>query len=246
MVRNIARYIIYMYTFPNGKRYIGQTKRSLFARQGKNWKRYKRCRLLWQAIQKYGVDSIKTDILFDGNITSEEATELEVFYIEKYKTNVNKYDNPSYGYNLTAGGEGCVDWKPSEERKQQLAEQMYKLGKSHIGSKASEETRKKISESHKGLRNGYKMPEETKRKIGLANSLANMSEEERKRRSQSKKKCVLAFNAQTNEKLIFKSHEETAQYFGVRSSAVSRWISENVNPANGFVFMNYSPTTTER
>lgn len=238
-------YTIYMYTFPNGKRYIGKTIRTLNARQGQDWSRYKRCRLLWAAIQKYGTDSIHIDVLFYGDLTNEESSEMERYYIAEYKTNANRYSNPSYGYNLTDGGEGVPGWKPTYERRDQLVEQMREIGKGHAGKTVSDTTRKRLSESHKGIRLGYKMPEETKRKIGEANSLKNMTSEEREHRKRSKMKKVLAFNPTTGEKLIFESRDIAAEHFGVRSSAVSRWIDGTRNPSNSYVFSNYSPTTTE-
>lgn len=234
-----------MYTFPNGKRYIGKTKRTLNARQGQDWSRYQRCRLLWAAIQKYGTDSIRIDVLFYGDLTDEESSEMERYYIAIYKTNANRYSNPAYGYNLTDGGEGVCGWEPTDERRKELAEQMRKIGKERAGKTVSEATRQRLSDSHKGIRLGYKMPEETKRKIGEANSLKNMPPEERERRKQSKMKMVLACNPLTSEELIFGSRDTAAEYFGVRSSAVTRWIDGTRKPSNGYVFSNYSPTTTE-
>ena len=69
-----------MYVFPNGKRYIGKTKKSLNRRKGHQWNRYKYCPLLWKAIQKYGVENIKTEILFEGVLTDERASEKERFF----------------------------------------------------------------------------------------------------------------------------------------------------------------------
>lgn len=56
------------------------------------------------------------------------------------------------------------------------------------GNKYSEETRRKISEGHKGLQSslGRVLSEETKKKIGMANS--NPSEERRKRMSEGQRR----------------------------------------------------------
>ena len=53
-------WIIYMYIFPNGKKYIGKTKRTLAQRKvnSETWEGYSKCPLLWKAIQKYGVVNI--------------------------------------------------------------------------------------------------------------------------------------------------------------------------------------------
>lgn len=235
-----------MYVFPNGKRYIGKTNRKLTRRQKGDWSGYKKCTLLWKAIQKYGTENIKTEILFEGVLTDEEASEKERFFIAKFKTNVCRYNNPSYGYNLTDGGEGVAGWKPSDERLAVLREQLKEIAKNRKGTKASEETRRRLSESHKGLRTGCKMPEETKRKIGIANSLENISEETRKRKSKAHMKPVIATNKEDGTELIFNSRTEAAEYFGVRLSMITRWINKTRNPSVPYEFDNYSRTTTER
>ena len=239
------QYIIYMYTFPNGKRYIGKTKRSLEERRGKDWTKYKRCRLLWNAIQKYGVDSIHTDILYNGPLTDDDASMLEEEYIEAYKTNTNKYSNPSFGYNLTAGGEGVKDWSPTAERLEALQKQMRENGKRRLGTHISEETRRKLSESHKGIRQGYVMPEETRRKIGRSNSREFMSEETHMRKVKAKQKPVLATNTLTGESIVFDGLLDAANFFGVARSTISRWISGDRHTTTNYTFSKYSPTTTE-
>lgn len=239
-------YYIYMYTFPNGKKYIGKTKRSMNQRQGSDWSHYKKCRLLWNAIQKYGTENIKTDILFEGTLTDEQASELECFYIAKYKTNACKYNNPSYGYNLTDGGEGISGCVFTEERLEKLLAQLKEATDKRRGKPLSEEHKRKLSESHKGIRTGYKMSEETKRKIGESNSLKNISEETRRNKSVGHMRKVKATNKETNEVLIFDSRGDAAKYFNVRESSITRWINGTRNPTIPYIFENYSPTTTER
>lgn len=234
-----------MYIFPNGKRYVGKTKQSLSTRQGVDWSGYENCTLLWKAIQKYGIENIKTEILFEGVLTDEESSAIERFYIAKFKTNACRYSNPSYGYNLTDGGEGVPGWKPQGERLLVLQEQMRKNGKKRKGTKASPETRRRLSESHKGIRSGYVMPEETKRKIGMSNSLANISEETRRRKSKAHMKGVKATSIENGMQLYFNSRMQAAEFFGVRESSVGRWIDGNRNCSCPYVFENYPPTTTE-
>jgi len=234
-----------MYTFPNGKRYIGQTKRGLTKRQGVNWEGYRNCTLLWKAITKYGIDNIQITILYEGYLTHEEAAEKEMAYIEEYRTNANKYKDPAFGYNLTDGGDGVRGWKPTEERLAVLQNQMRENGKNRIGKHASDETRKRLSEAHKGIRAGYVMPQETKDKIGRSNSRECMSEETRVRRSLSKQKPVVAENIADGSFIIFKSRDEAAEYFGVKTSAVTRWVDGTRRPSNGYRFKDIPPTTTE-
>lgn len=103
-------WLIYMYTFPNMKRYIGQTYRTLENRQGPGFREYKRQPVLYAAIQKYGINNIQQDILFDNIPTQEEANRLESICILLFKTNCAKFRNPSYGYNLTDGGASCKNY----------------------------------------------------------------------------------------------------------------------------------------
>lgn len=67
-------------------------------RFGKNGSGYKGCRYFYNAIECYGWDNFKHEIL-ETNLTNEDADTLEQKYIKKYKSN-----NPNYGYNLEGGG----------------------------------------------------------------------------------------------------------------------------------------------
>ena len=83
------------------------------------------------------------------------------------------------GYNCTEGGDGgrCCE----ESRK--------KMSESHKGKKFSNETKKKMSEAKKGNKHalGCKHSEEAKKKIGEGNKGKKYSEEVRKKMSDSQK-----------------------------------------------------------
>lgn len=235
------RWTVYKYTFPNGKCYIGVTKKTLAARQRSvesGWIGYKNCKLLWDAIQEYGIENIQQEILFCGECQDEDAAAMEIKYIQEYKSN-----NPEYGYNIGHGGEGLVKKNISPERREEIRAQALRMVEGNRGKKASEETRKRQRLAKLGVKRGP-MPEETKSKIGFANSLANISEEVRRHKSESKMQGVSAVNKVTGEELIFRSQSEAAEYFGVRGSAVSRWINGTRNPTNGYSFKNIYPLTT--
>lgn len=121
---------------------------------------------------------------------------------------------------------------------------MNELHKKQIGKKSSESTKRKESFAKIGKKRGP-MSEETKAKISFANSAENISDETRRRKSESKYKAVLAVNNETGEGMVFKNHELAAEYFGVRDSSITRWINGTRKPTNGFSFYRYSPTTTE-
>ena len=238
MEENINHWIIYMYTFPNGKRYIGKTKRTLSARQGCNFNRYDSCTVLWNAIQKYGVENIQQEILFENDMTDEYASRLEQICILLFKTNCNKFSNPKYGYNLTDGGEGLTGWHPDKERLEVLRAQLREIAEKRKGTHPSEETRRKQSEAKKG-KPGRPMSDEVRRKLSLANSNATMSDETRMRRAkvyEERKKAVIATNRQTGEQIIFNSMQDVAHFFNVGASTVTRWCKKLRKPSVDYDF----------
>ena len=91
-------YKVYCYTSPSGKIYIGQTGQSIKARAGKEGINYQQCPYFYKAIQKYGLENFKVDILKD-NLTHEEAN-----YWEEYYINLLDSTNQARGYNLAEGG----------------------------------------------------------------------------------------------------------------------------------------------
>ena len=105
------KYIVYMHTSPNNKKYIGITSQHPNRRWRKNGDGYKDNPYFWRAIQKYGWDSFTHKVLYEG-LTKEQATELEICLIEKYNTT-----NTSFGYNSTIGGEGHTIYRTEEEKR---------------------------------------------------------------------------------------------------------------------------------
>jgi group I intron endonuclease len=238
MKENVNHWIIYMYTFPSGKRYIGKTKRALSERQGYNFTGYDSCTVLWKAIQKYGIENIQQEILFENDMTDEYASRLEQICILLFKVNCNKFSNPKFGYNLTDGGDGLTGWHPDEERLKVLQAQMRELAEKRRGTHPSEETRKKQSQAKKG-KPGHPMSEEQKIKLSLANSNATMSDKTRERRAKAyeeKKKPIIATNKQTGERIIFDSMQDVAKFFHVSSSTVTRWCNKLRNPSVNYDF----------
>lgn len=94
----MSGYTVYKHTCPNGKIYIGITKRNV-EKRWLNGKGYERQPPFYNAILKYGWDNIDHEILFE-NLTKEEACEKEVEMIAYYKSHDRRYD-----YNDTIGGD---------------------------------------------------------------------------------------------------------------------------------------------
>lgn len=81
----------------NGKRYIGITTRTIKERFAEHCKAES---YIGKAIRKYGTENFKVYEL-DVAMSRKELCDLEVYYIEKYDTFRN-------GYNQTIGGDGVV------------------------------------------------------------------------------------------------------------------------------------------
>lgn len=232
-------WIIYMYTFPNGKRYIGTTSRTLAQRQGANWQGYRRCTHLWRAIQKYGYKNIQQSILLKAIISAEQAGILEKNYIAYYDT-----ANPEIGYNIRVGGDGASLKTMEQDRLDALRERTRQLGRCNKGRVVSDETREKQRAAKLGKKR-HPLSTETKAKIASANSAKNMTEATRKRRSLSKQKKVVAESNITGDIFTFPSVTDAAQFFNVRLSRMSEWIAGKHKPPIEYTFRFISPTTTE-
>lgn len=90
-------YSVYRHISPNGKSYIGITKQNP-ERRFQVGKGYKTQKAFYRAIQKYGWDSFRHEILEDG-LTEKEAYQKEAYYIR----DVYKSFAPN-GYNVREGG----------------------------------------------------------------------------------------------------------------------------------------------
>lgn len=110
-------YIVYMHTSPSNKKYIGITSQAPNRRWRKNGEGYKDHVYFWRAIQKYGWNNFKHEILF-ANLTKKEAEQKEIDLIAYYNSN-----NADFGYNMSVGGEsGSKGYKYTDEQKKHMSE----------------------------------------------------------------------------------------------------------------------------
>lgn len=144
-----GNYCVYIHTSPSGKKYVGQTGTSLKHRwrdgagylyKNKNGE-YKQPAFA-HAIIKYGWDNFSHEVVA-SNLTKEEADNFEKLLIEKLNT-----VNAKNGYNCNSGGS---NGSPSEQTKRKMSEALK--GEKHFmyGKHHNDETKKKISESHKAI-----------------------------------------------------------------------------------------------
>lgn len=135
----------------NGKIYIGQDSRNRKDYLGSGY-------ILRKAIKLYGRENFTKEILCTC-LTREELNVMEKHYIKSFNSR-----DPNVGYNLTCGGQGGplrLGAKLSLETKEKIAASVKssyddaareRISKQRKGSKTSEETKKKLSDSHKHLR----------------------------------------------------------------------------------------------
>ena len=166
-------YKIYLITnLLNLKQYVGVTKFSL---EERFLQHTKRGFFLTEAIQKYGEQKFSIELIEEVK-TPEQSYELEIFYIKEYNT---KAPN---GYNLTDGGDGIFGWQPTDEYRQECSERTKQLHKNKkigmYGKNHTEKTKEKMSQSAKGNQNclGRILSEETKLKISASHKCKILSD----------------------------------------------------------------------
>jgi group I intron endonuclease len=149
---------IYCITSPSNKIYIGQTIRNISKRMKEHSKCEGSCILLENAIQKYGIDCMKVEVLLEVN--DEMLDEYETMFIDVYNS-----IEPN-GYNIRSGGSTKSTHSELSRERMRVA----KLGdKNHnFGKPRSDECKKAISEAKSGEKHhfyGKKFTEDHKLKL---------------------------------------------------------------------------------
>lgn len=148
----------------NDKAYIGITSRKPQERWGNNGSQYHKGNqyAIRAAIDKYGWDNFEHIIWAEDLSENDAKKNIEKLLIALFKTNCCRYYNPSYGYNLTDGGDGtCGRFIPEEQRKR-ISESLMGNIPWNYGKIMSDEYKRKVSIAHIGLTQS----EETKKKRG--------------------------------------------------------------------------------
>ena len=186
--------VIYIFTFPNSKKYIGQTTNlEKRYREHNNGKKYP----IDRAIKKYGWDNIEKEY--------EEVPDefLDLIEIGMIKSCDCKDPN---GYNLTDGGKGAKGYKHTNKWKEEKSIE--------VKNSFTIERRKEQSDKLKKNKNalGHKISEEHKKIISLRNKGKIVLKETRdqisknmigkniwsKNNNNATKKVVLQFDKQNN------------------------------------------------
>jgi group I intron endonuclease len=166
-------YCVYKHTSPSGKVYIGITSQRPERRWRPDGSGYRYNPHFKNAINKYGWDNFKHEIVRDG-LTRNEALDMEAALVSEYRS-----DSFAFGYNRSSGGDAPV---LSPEATQKISESVSKLWE-------DPDYRAHMSEAHKGQRRtGWHHSETTKAKISDIVKERCMDPEYRKRLSESAKR----------------------------------------------------------
>lgn len=154
----------------NNKIYVGQHK----AKQFEPEKYIGSEKLLKKAINKYGKINFICELIEECN-SEQELNEKEIYWISFYSSNVMEY-------NISSGG-----FVPRLSGIHNPMFGVHRFGKNNpfYGKKHTKETKKRLSETHKGK--GHKHTSEEIEKIRIAHRNIIMSEETKKKISETNK-----------------------------------------------------------
>lgn len=188
----------------NGKIYIGQTTKSLEKRWRQHRHKSSGCRYLHHAIQKYGAENFTVEQIDVAN-DRVELNQKEQFWIQYYDCMVPN------GYNLKSGGNTPIYSDASKLRMSKNHADVSGINNPRYGVHLSTDTRKKISDAHKG-----KVLSETHR---LRVTIASPH-----------RKCVL--NIDTGEH--FPSCRIAEKHYGLSHGTISRVCRNEGHTSGGF------------
>lgn len=204
-------YSIYKFESPSGKSYIGQTK-NVRERLWGHKSSSNSCRLLKQAIDKYGWNHMNFEILHE-NLSLHQANAIERFYILYFNTIA-----PS-GYNLTTGGDG---YERHEETKILMSSIMR-------GRKRDPRVVERINKNPDKIRKtatkhkGMKRSKETCDRISVAKKQANADR---------------GYSARTGCYSYYDPKDHNIHIFCLPEQAPSGWIRGNAKLKNTVPYMN--------
>lgn len=214
MLLCMVRGIIYKYTSPSGKVYIGQTTNQRLRRKkwfntsspytSSDWKsKIDRARI------KYGPGSFTYEVLFCGSYRNKREAKVELNILEAYY--VGLYDSYRTGYNSTVGGDSTSGpIKHSDDTK-------LKMRLSHLGKKVSDTTRAKLSSALTGI----KRSEEFKRKAKISHQGQTRTRESIRKQVLAQYKKVNMLDLDGNIIRTFESVNSAAEYVKRTAGSIS-------------------------
>lgn len=189
----------------NGKKYVGQTTRTLKERMDEHFRHSSTP--IDKEIKKLGKDNFDYYVIDEAK-SIEELYKLEQFYIKELDTMEN-------GYNCCYGGKTTKGYKHLESSKKAMSDKKKEINLSGVnnpfyGKKHSKETREKMKEAWKNR----EMSEEWKQKL---------------KDNHSKRKVL---NVTTGE--TFNSIKEASEFYDLKATHISRVCRGKRKTTGGF------------
>ena len=244
--------IVYKYTSPSGKVYIGQTCRERGRRNDFNENGEYGGSRIDNARKKYGPQNFKYEVLFritsdNKDLIKTELNEKEQYFIKEYRSNEYKF-----GYNMNDGGAGNVAFAMSEEARHKISQSTRKwlMEKGHplkgIGhtkesiEKMRKNTKKKFGKDNPNY--GWKPSKEVLEKLSRLSServgeknpfYGRHHTEENKQKARKRfGRAVIQYDAETLKEI---ARDESANQAPEVISASKRGASEIGKVCNGYV-----------
>ena len=246
MIKNQNRskdvYCVYIHTSPSNKNYVGITSQEP-KKRWRNGSGYRHSPVFNLAIKKYGWKNFCHDVVAVG-LSKEEAERLEVKLIAELKSN-----NCKYGYNVESGGN--LAGKHSEETKRKISntlkghavslETREKLRISHIGKKGftpSAEHLEKIKEANRKR----EWTEETRMRLSISHKCKRLSLKTRRLISENRRgipnislrKPIAKFDKNGVEIDRFCSITIAEEKTGISKSNISNVLKNKRKTAGGY------------
>lgn len=206
--------IIYKYTSPSGKSYIGQTTNQSLRRKkwfnmsspytSSDW-----MSKIDKARIKYGPESFTYTVLFQKEYISKKAARMELNTLETYY--IGLYDSYKTGYNSTIGGDSASG------PVQHSDETRLKMRISHLGKRMSDSAKAKLSTALTGI----KRSEEFKRKVKVAHQGQKRTKESIEKQILAQYKRVSMFDIGGSVIRTFDSINSAAKYVGRTPGSIS-------------------------
>lgn len=214
MLFHMINGVIYLYTSPSGKHYIGQTtnqnlRRKKWFNMGSPYTSLDWKSKIDKARKKYGPNSFTYTILFQKEYISRKAAKLELNILETYY--IGLYDSYRAGYNSTIGGDSATG--PTKHSEQTKA----KMSSSHLGKKMTEQVKAKLSRALTGI----KRSEEFKEKARISHQGQVRTKESIQKQIQAQYKRVAMIDLGGNIIRVFNSVSAAAKYVGRTIGSIS-------------------------
>ena len=249
--------IIYKWTSPNGKCYIGKDgtgkRKTKFLNPNIPYTSVNWSSKIDRARKKYGVDNFQYKVLQVIRAETKEKLNFKLSVFERMW--IKYYNSVKQGYNITSGGEGVLGLKHSEESKN-------KMRKAHLGLECTQEHRDKISNALKSFYKqnphhflGVKQSEELIKKRIEGRKGYRHSKETIQKISDSLKgkpreyniggKSVIYYDKYGNIIGCYLSIAEASRRTGISSKNICRYVKGQRHPRNGTRWEYYDKATTE-